>query len=154
MPDSNRQVLDTLFRSGRVPVQKSSFLDTPPNPLSQNADFSRIEGMMLDLAIGDALGITTEAWLPERRGSEYGEIRDYIPNRYVAEPIGFPSDDSQLAFWTLEQLLEDGGFNAENLADRFCQGHIFGIGGTVRLSGHLTKQVANFRTGCRSALRP
>jgi len=66
MPDSNRQVLDTLFRSGRVPVQKSSFLDTPPNPLSQNADFSRIEGMMLDLAIGDALGITTEAWLSER----------------------------------------------------------------------------------------
>ena len=85
---------------------------------------------MLGLAIGDPLGITTEARLPEDRGSEYGEIRDYIPNRYVAEPIGFPSDDSQLAFWTLEQLLEDGSLNPENLADRFCERHIFGIGST------------------------
>ena len=28
--------------------------------------------------------------------------------------------------------MEDGSLNPENLADRFCRGHIFGIGGTVR----------------------
>ena len=39
--------------------------------------------MMLGLAIGDALGITTEGMIPHDRHNRYGEIRDYLPNRYV-----------------------------------------------------------------------
>ena len=60
------------------------------------------------------------------------EIRDYIPNRHVDRPIGFPSDDTQLAFWTLEQMLKDGGVRPEKVADCFCRRRIFGIGSTVR----------------------
>jgi ADP-ribosylglycohydrolase len=89
--------------------------------------------MLLGIAIGDSLGITTEGMLPFRRHLAYGELRDYIPNRYVDEARGFPSDDTQLAFWTLEQLIEDRGLVPENLAQRFlCSGRIFGMGSTVR----------------------
>jgi ADP-ribosyl-[dinitrogen reductase] hydrolase len=78
------------------------------------------------------LGVTTEAQLPARRRDEHGEIRDYIPNRYCDDPIGFPSDDTQMAFWTLEQMLKDGRYIPENVADCFCHRRIFGIGKTVR----------------------
>ena len=87
---------------------------------------------MLGLAIGDALGVTTESWLPSRRRSIYGEIRDYIPNRYVDACIGFPSDDSQMAFWTLEQMLNDSCFIPEHVAECFCRYRIYGIGSAVR----------------------
>jgi ADP-ribosylglycohydrolase len=88
--------------------------------------------MMLGLAVGDALGITTEGQLPHERRAYHGEISDYLPNKHVHERRGFPSDDTQLAFWTLEQLLADDGLDPDHLAARFCRDHIFGIGGTVR----------------------
>lgn len=89
--------------------------------------------MLLGLAIGDALGNTTEGRLPSSRRAEYGEIRDYVPNRHADNrPVGLPSDDSQLAFWTLERLLEDDGLDPERLADTFASRHIFGIGKSVR----------------------
>jgi ADP-ribosylglycohydrolase len=95
-------------------------------------DFGKVEGMLLGLAIGDALGIPTEAWLPSRRRAVYGELRDYMPNCDGNEPRGFPSDDTQLAFWTLEQMIADKGFVPEHVARRFCQDTIFGLGSTTR----------------------
>ncbi|MBX3023783.1 ADP-ribosylglycohydrolase family protein [bacterium] len=89
--------------------------------------------MLLGLAIGDALGNPTESSLPGARFSEYGEIRDYVANRHAeGRAVGLPSDDSQLAFWTLERLLEDGGLDPERLADTFASRRIFGIGQAVR----------------------
>ena len=72
---------------------------------------------MLGLAIGDALGITTESWLPSERQAEHGEIRDYIPNKYVDVPIGFPSDDTPVG-------VLDPGANAggQRLPSRECGG--------------------------------
>jgi len=129
---NNRDTLDRLLRSGGIALERSPLFDQDPDPLPSAFDFDKIEGMMLGLAIGDALGITTESWLPSKRRAKHGEIRDYIPNKYVNEPIGFPSDDSQLAFWTLEQMLVDGGFRPENVANCFCIRHIFGVGSAVR----------------------
>jgi ADP-ribosylglycohydrolase len=88
--------------------------------------------MLLGLAIGDALGNTSEGLLPDERQSYYGEIRDYLPNRYAEErSVGLPSNDSQLAFWTVEQVLEDGCIDPEHLAQIFCARHIFGMGQTM-----------------------
>ena len=129
---SNRQILDDLFRSNHIDLCQGSIFDQPPRPLPAGVEFDKIEGMMLGLAIGDALGVTTEGWLAHERREAYGTIRDYIPNRYVEAPIGFPSDDSQMAFWTLEQILDDGCFVPENVADCFCRRRIFGIGSAVR----------------------
>lgn len=59
-------------------------------------------------------------WKPNLRPQSFGDRR------------GYPSDDTQLAFWTLEQLLADGRFIPDNIAASFCRDHIFGIGSTVR----------------------
>ena len=81
----------------------------------------RIRGMMLGLAIGDALGNTSEGMNPDERRRRHGEIRDYLPNAYAdGRHVGLPSDDTQLAFWTLEHLLEnEGHFTPEMLAQKF-----------------------------------
>ena len=100
-----------------------------PEPFS-SVDWAKVEGMLLGLAIGDALGNITEGLLPGERREDFGEIRDYIG--FDDESIGFPSDDTQLAFWTLEQLLTDDEFVPENVAARFANNVIVGIGATVQ----------------------
>jgi ADP-ribosyl-[dinitrogen reductase] hydrolase len=89
--------------------------------------------MMLGLAIGDALGNTSEGMNPAERRRHYGEIRDYLPNRYAnGRSVGLPSDDTQLAFWTLEHLLEnEGRLSPELLSRSFVERQIFGMGQTV-----------------------
>jgi len=129
----NSAMLAFLFEQGAIRIDRGRLFDCSAEPKSPGFDFHKVEGMLFGIAIGDALGITTEAMLPDRRRLAYGEIRDYIPNRYVNEARGFPSDDTQLAFWTLEQLIDDHGLVPENLARRFSSsGRIFGIGSTVR----------------------
>lgn len=128
----NHQILEHLFSTGQVNLRRGPLFDSGPQPIGPGVDFGRIEGMMLGLAIGDALGNTSEGLLPQERRQKYGEVRDYIPHPRVGGQVGLPSDDTQLAFWTLEQLVADGGFNPERLAGRFCRDRIFGIGSTVR----------------------
>ncbi|MGH7081829.1 MAG: ADP-ribosylglycohydrolase family protein, partial [Acetobacteraceae bacterium] len=94
----------------------------------------RLRGMLLGLAIGDALGRTTEGMPPDERRARFGEIRDYLPNRYVGNrPIGLPSDDTELAFLTVAHLLEHGRIEPDALAEQFCAQRIFGIGHSTRL---------------------
>ena len=130
---ANQMLLEQLLREGAVRLQPSPFLSMQPAPLPSNFSFDRIEGMLLGLAIGDALGTTTESMLPDERHQRFGEITDYLPNRHVVgQRVGLPSDDSQLSFWTLEVLLEGGYLDVERLAHRFTRERIFGIGSTVR----------------------
>lgn len=129
----NRELFEDLMRSGKLAFQRSSLFDVGPGPMPLDFDFSRVEGMMLGLAVGDALGNTSEGLLPEERSRQHGEITDYLPNRYAdGRAVGLPSDDSQLAFWTLERILEDGGLDPERLAKHFAGNRIFGIGQAVR----------------------
>jgi ADP-ribosylglycohydrolase len=89
--------------------------------------------MLLGLAIGDALGNTTESLRPRFRRFCVGEIRSYLPNwRALGRRVGLPSDDTQLAFWTVEQLVEDGELNVDELARRFSSRPVFGVGRSVR----------------------
>ncbi len=93
-------------------------------------DWDRVDGMLLGLAIGDALGNTTEGMLPAKRRELYGEIRDYVPH-WRRKTLATPTDDTQLAFWTLDQLLADDGLTPGRLARRFSSERIFGIGQAV-----------------------
>lgn len=87
---------------------------------------------MLGLAIGDALGNTTEAQLPAERRQNRGLIRDFLPTHYTdGHARGIPSDDSQMAFWTLESLVEHGAYRPEEVARLFSTRRIFGIGTAV-----------------------
>jgi len=49
----------------------------------------RYLGCLLGLAIGDALGNTTESILPGPRRQRYGEIRSYLPNLHAGGPAGW-----------------------------------------------------------------
>jgi ADP-ribosylglycohydrolase len=130
---NNPELLDAFFDDGAINLHRSALFATEPSPLPDRFDFERIEGMMLGLAIGDALGNTSEGQFPQQRTAHYGEIRDYLPNRYAGnQPLGLPSDDTQLAFWTLQQMLDDGEFVPEHVACRFSREQIFGIGSAVK----------------------
>ena len=122
--------IQSLIRQGLLPIPPEGLAALGCPPAQGPVAFDRVEGMLLGLAIGDALGNTSEGQNP---GERRGEIRDYLPNRYAAGArVGLPSDDTQLAFWTLESLIEHGRAVPEDLAARFARQRIFGIGQTVR----------------------
>ncbi len=129
----NRPLLARLFDQDLIRMERSPFLEEQPRWCSGPLDLDRVEGMLLGLAIGDALRQQSEGMGPDERSRRYGEITSYLPNPYAGNRcVGTPSDDSQMAFWTLEQLLVDGGLVPQRLVLRFCRGRIFGIGNSVR----------------------
>jgi ADP-ribosylglycohydrolase len=132
---TNKQLLGEIAGRSGIQVRLGSIFSELPRPLPTGFDFGRIEGMMLGLAIGDALGETSESFLPSERRERYGEIRNYLGGK------GYPSDDSQLAYWTLEQLIEDHSFVPERVLRWFSEDKIFGIGHTVKLA------LAAFKSG-------
>lgn len=121
-----------LFRRRRIRVAIDP--ETLPAPRFRGTDWDGVAGMLVGLAIGDSLGNTSESSLPADRRAAHGEIRDYLPNRHACnERVGLPSDDTQLAFRTLEHLLENAGkLDPARLADKLASGRIFGLGSTVR----------------------
>jgi ADP-ribosylglycohydrolase len=129
----SRTLLDALFARNLMHLDPGPIFTQSPKPLPAAFDYGRVEGMLLGLAIGDSLGNTTEAQLPNLRRQKHGEIRNYLPNHHAAgQPVGVPSDDTQMAFWLLEQLLEDGRLQPNHLAQKFSRRTIFGIGGSVK----------------------
>ncbi len=130
----NSATLRQLLESGGIDVLPSTLFDSPPSPLSSPISFDRFKAMMLGLAIGDSLGNTSEGMLPGARRKKFGEVKDYLPARHSFSEtlLGYPSDDTQLAFWTLEHLIDDGQLVMDSLAAHFARDRIFGIGGTVK----------------------
>ena len=151
---TNRDLLAQFWADGTIKVRPGAIFATTPAPLGAACTWERPEGLLLGLAVGDALGNTSESWLPEERSAFYGEITDYLPNpRLGGRRLGLPSDDTQLAFWTLEQMLADGGFCPERVAARFCRGTIYGLGRTVSefLYNFQEKRLPWYRCGPESA---
>jgi ADP-ribosylglycohydrolase len=121
-----------VISEGYLPA-RLALLQGPREPITGPAAPDRIRGMLLGLAIGDALGNTSESLTAAQRTEVHGEIRDYLPNRRASgHRAGLPSDDSQLAFWTLESLLDCGGLDPDDLSACFASREIFGLGQSVR----------------------
>ncbi len=126
-----RRLLDELFASEQIALRRSELFDRAPPALPDSFEIERVEGMMLGLAIGDALGRPSEGRIPAKRQATHGEIRDYVAGRRAKAGLGLPSDDTQLAFWTLEQLIEDRRLVPHRVAARLCEGTVLGMGRTV-----------------------
>lgn len=142
-----------IITEGFLPA-KLALLQGPKDPVTGAVPADRVRGMLLGLAIGDALGNTSEGLTAAQRHDRYGEIRDYLPNPGAGNTrVGLPSDDSQLAFWTLESLLELGRLDPEDLSARFAAREIFGIGQSVRqfLSNREQGLTPWYRCGAESA---
>ncbi len=151
---ASRRLLEQFWADGTINLRPGAIFATVPPPLGPACTWERLEGMLLGLAIGDALGNTTESLLPSTRRRDCGEITDYLPHPYLDnQPLGLPSDDTQLTFWTLEQMLADNGFIPERVAARFCQGRIYGLGRTVRefLRNYKDKGLPWYQCGPKSA---
>jgi hypothetical protein len=104
--DRLEQLRDLADR-GILPIRPTALVQLGAPPPLLGVDPDRVEGMLLGLAIGDALGNTTEGMTPAERRQRFGEIRDYLPNANAGRArVGLPSDDTQLAFWTLEHVLQ------------------------------------------------
>jgi ADP-ribosylglycohydrolase len=124
--------LARIITDGFLPA-KLALLQGPTERVTGPVPADRIRGMLLGLAIGDALGNTSEGLSATERAARCGEIRDYLPNRHAGGTrVGLPSDDSQLAFWTLESMLERGELDPEDIAARFASRRIFGVGQSVQ----------------------
>lgn len=133
----NHACFRALLADGTLQLSDADWLSTPPSPHAIRED--RFAGMLLGVAIGDALGRPSEAALPARRRQRHGEVRDYhrhhrARGRGSGPPQGEPSDDTQLTFWALDQLIADGGLDPAALSARFARegGKLIGIGGTVK----------------------
>ncbi|MFP3853184.1 MAG: ADP-ribosylglycohydrolase family protein [Anaerolineales bacterium] len=153
MPVSNRELLEHLLSTGRAAIDQSAIFDRSAEPLFSRTRFDRVEGMLLGLAIGDALGAVSEGMRPESRRARFGEIRDYPPNpRAGGRPVGTPTDDSQLAFYTIEHLLDRDRLEPAALGKKFAHEPIFGIGGTVSTAlRNIRRGVPWHEAGPRSA---
>ncbi len=128
---SNEEIARTLFRDGVIAAGEPAFIyERPP---MMPFDPSRIEGMLLGIAIGDSLGNTSESMASDERQRKHGLITDYLPNRHAGmRRVGLPSDDTQLSFDTLKVILENNRLDVRKLARAFASHRIFGIGGTVK----------------------
>ena len=131
MPD-NWPLLQQLVDSRQIALDSHALArlantDTAAPATRLNPD--RVRGMLFGLAIGDALGNTSEGLHPAERRQRFGCIEHYRPNAHAAnEPVGCPSDDTQLAAWTLQHLLLHDGLHPESLSDTFAARRIYGIG--------------------------
>ncbi|MGE5200274.1 MAG: ADP-ribosylglycohydrolase family protein [Rhodospirillaceae bacterium] len=145
--------LARIITDGFLPA-KLALLQGPKDRVTGPVAADRIRGMLLGLAIGDALGNTSEGMSAAQRDARFGEIRDYLPNEHAnGTRVGLPSDDSQLAFWTLESLLDLGALDPDDLAARFASRRIFGIGKSVQEFLHNREQGITpwYRCGAESA---
>lgn len=123
-----------LARAGVLRVRWHPRLDAAPPALPEGIDLAdKVEGMMLGLAIGDALGNTSESINPGERRAHFGWIEHYQPTPHAGgRAVGLPSDDSQLAFRTLEHLALHGRLDPVLLGGALAQGRIFGLGRSTR----------------------
>jgi ADP-ribosyl-[dinitrogen reductase] hydrolase len=144
----SRRLLDELFARNQLPIRRGAIFDFCPAPLDllELRRHQRIEGMLLGVAVGDALGHSTE-WKfdSETRHRQFGLILDH-----VAPPNSTPgriSDDTQLTFWTVERLLKLGRFDFDDLAQCFAdrRSKIVGFGKNTVAS--LQRHTERFATG-------
>lgn len=127
----NRDYLKQLINQDRLDINWSPLFDTEPK-LKEQIPIDRLRGMLLGLAIGDSLGNTSEAMLPATRFQRHGEIRNYRKNRHAHNRnVGLPSDDTQMTFWTLESIVEQGQFKPNDIAEKFSTRQIYGRGRSV-----------------------
>ena len=107
----NLYLLDDLIERNLIRIKKSNIFKESPQILPDWVGVSKIDGMLLGLAIGDSLGATSEGMTAKERYKKCGgEIRDYFPGKRSGfKRIGVPTDDTQLAFRTLDRLNKDRG---------------------------------------------
>lgn len=82
-------------------------------------ELDRAHGTLLGLACGDALGRPVEFQSPEQIADEHGTLREMVGHGTHRQPAGTVTDDTDLALCVAESLVETGGFDPDDLGERF-----------------------------------
>jgi len=89
----------------------------------------------LGLAIGDALGATTEFMTPREIEATYGVHRNIIGGGWLHLKQGRVTDDTEMSLALGDSIIESDGFNINNVGDHFVtwmRSKPVDIGSTVR----------------------
>lgn len=95
----------------------------------------RAKGALLGLAVGDALGATTEFMKPEEIRERFG-VHDRIRGGgWLKLPPGNVTDDTEMSLCIARAILDRGGWDRSAIADRFAlwlSGNPTDVGATCR----------------------
>jgi ADP-ribosylglycohydrolase len=100
-------------------------------------DTNHAQGVLLGLACGDALGRPVEFRLPSGIEAEHGRVTEMLGNGAHRQPAGTVTDDTEMALCIARSLVERGGFDPGDIADRFVgwyESGPFDIGNMTRQS--------------------
>lgn len=146
---------------GFVPRAPSPTQSSPP--VDAGAVHDRALGSYLGLAIGDALGATTEFMRPAEIRAKFGLHKNIVGGGWLRLRQGAVTDDTQMALYLGEAILESNGMNAKNVADKFIawmRAKPPDIGGTIRRSlqmylvdGRLVAEESEYSAGNGAAMR-
>ncbi len=78
-------------------------------------------GTLLGLACGDALGRPVEFRSPGQISREFGKLTEMVGQGPHGQPPGTITDDTELAIRIARSLIECGGFNGADVAERFVE---------------------------------
>ena len=79
----------------------------------------QVEGVLLGLASGDALGRPVEFKSPDKIRSRYGMLDEMVGNGTWSQPAGTITDDTEQALCIARSLVEQGEFDPKDIAERF-----------------------------------
>ncbi len=119
---------------------------------------SKFIGSLIGVAVGDALGMVVEGWSAGDIRATYGVLKEMQDQRFGP---GRYTDDTQMTLLIAESLLDQKGFDSEDLAKKFARWPLFARGGgyacTVACNklaqGVSWKESGVDSAGCGSAMR-
>lgn len=118
-----------MKRLGTVPLE-GDFAMT-----DEAAILSRARGAFLGVAVGDALGATTEFMTPAEIRAKFGVHRKIVGGGWLRLKPGRVTDDTEMSLCLARAILQGGGWDLKAVADEFLawmRAQPVDIGSTVR----------------------
>ncbi|WP_435358904.1 ADP-ribosylglycohydrolase family protein [Haloarchaeobius sp. DFWS5] len=104
----------------------------------------RAAGALLGLACGDALGRPVEFRTPTSIETEHGRLTDMVGHGTHNQPAGTVTDDTDMALCIARSLVESGGFDGRDVADRFLSWY---ESGPFDIGGMTARSIRAYRDG-------
>ncbi|MBV0926219.1 ADP-ribosylglycohydrolase family protein [Halomicroarcula limicola] len=82
---------------------------------------SSAQGCLLGLACGDALGRPVEFKSSDAINAEHGKVTSMLGHGTHGQPPGTITDDTEMALCIATSLVDSGGFDPTDVADRFAE---------------------------------
>jgi ADP-ribosyl-[dinitrogen reductase] hydrolase len=101
----------------------------------ENTILARARGAFLGVAVGDALGATTEFMTPAEIRAQFGVHRKIVGGGWLHLKPGRVTDDTEMSLCIARAILRRGGWNITAVADEFLawmRAKPVDIGSTVR----------------------